>query len=341
MTQPGVHDLVVGAEDEGAGERLDLTVARRLGLSRTQAATLVAEGHVLFNWRRERAALHPLVGDTVRVTVPPPPGRDILPEAIPLAVVHEDEHLLVVDKPAGMVVHPAPGHWSGTLVNALMGRGAPLAAGGGAERAGLVHRLDKDTSGLLLVAKTDAAHRGLSAALAARRITRRYAVVCWGHLDDERLVVDRPLARDPRDRTRMAVVSGGKGARTEVHRLARFDAVDLLRAHLHSGRTHQIRVHLASVGHPVIGDDTYGGGGGRRLAALPPHRHFLHAAWLRFRHPITGAPIELRSPLPEELRRSLVALSGDPALVSHPDPLDAYGFFTVPRDADLDPDPGA
>jgi 23S rRNA pseudouridine1911/1915/1917 synthase len=337
VTQPGVHELVVGEEAGQAGGRLDLTVARMLGLSRTQAATLVADGQVLVNGRRERAAFHPLVGDTIRVTVPPPPGRDILPEAIPLAVVHEDDHVLVVDKPAGMVVHPAPGNWSGTLVNALMGRGAPLAAGGGAERAGLVHRLDKDTSGLLLVAKTDAAHRALSAALAARRITRRYAAVCWGHLDEELLVVDRPLARDPRDRTRMAVVSGGKGARTDFHRLARFDAVDLLRAHLHSGRTHQIRVHLASVGHPVIGDDTYGGGGGRRLAALPPHRHFLHAAWLRFRHPITGTPVELRSPLPEELRRSLVALSGDAALATHPDPLDAYGFFTVPRDSD----PGA
>ncbi|MBU6365328.1 MAG: RluA family pseudouridine synthase [Gemmatimonadetes bacterium] len=332
--EPSSHVAVVGEAD--AGERLDLAVARVAGVSRTQAATLIAGGHVLVGGRRERSAYRTVAGDALRVTIPPPPGRAIVPEDIPLAVVFEDDHLLVVDKPAGMVVHPAPGNWSGTLVNALMGRGGPLAAAGGAERAGLVHRLDKDTSGLLLVAKSDRAHRELSAALAARHISRRYAVVCWGHLSGELLVVDRPLGRDPRDRTRMAVVSSGKGARTDFHRLARFDAVDLLRAHLHTGRTHQIRVHLASVGHPVIGDDTYGGGGGRRLAALPAPYHFLHAAWLRLRHPVTGAPLEFRAPLPPVLLRSLVAVSGMPELATHPDPLDVLGFFAADPPAGSD-----
>ena len=310
-----------------AGERLDLLVARQAQLSRTQAATLIANGQVRVNGAREKASYRAEAHDTVHVVVPPPPGRDIVPEQIPLDIVYEDEHLLVVDKAAGMVVHPAPGNWSGTLVNALMGRGEPLAEGGGEERAGLVHRLDKDTSGLLVVAKTDASHRVLSSALAARQVTRRYAAVCWGHLAGDALTVDQPIARDPRDRTRMAIVQTGKAARTDFVRLARFDSVDLLRAHLHSGRTHQIRIHLSSVGHPVIGDDTYGGGGGRKLAALPPRRHFLHAAWLRFKHPVSGEVIDLRSPLPADLRQSLAALSDMPELATHQDPLDVFGFY--------------
>jgi 23S rRNA pseudouridine1911/1915/1917 synthase len=251
-------------------------------------------------------------------------------EDIPLNVVFEDDELVVIDKPTGMVVHPAPGNWTGTLVNALMGRGQALAEGGGEERPGLVHRIDKDTSGLLLVAKSERAHRVLSADLAARRVVRRYAAVCWGHLKEERLTVEKPLGRDPRDRKRMAVVSGGRAARTDFVRLARFDAGDLLRAHLHTGRTHQIRVHLQSIGHPVLGDDTYGGGGGRRLVGLGAQRHFLHAAWLRFRHPASGAAMDFRAPLPGDLRRSLAAIAHDPPLADHPDPLDAFGFYDDP-----------
>lgn len=327
---PTTHEIVV-SDDEGS--RLDLIVARACDLSRTQAATLIANGTVTVNGKTERASYRGVARDHVVVVIPPPPGRDVVPESIPVAVVFEDDDLIVVDKAAGMVVHPAPGNWTGTLVNALMGRGEPLAEGtGGAERAGLVHRLDKDTSGLLIVAKTETAHRLLSAALAARRITRRYAAVTWGHLTSDQITVDKPIARDPRDRTRMAVVSDGKAAKTDFTRLARFDAVDLLRAHLHTGRTHQIRVHLSSVGHPVVGDDTYGGGGGRRLAALPPSRHFLHAAWLRFRHPMSGEQLDLRSPLPDDLKRSLAALSAMPELATHPDPLDVFDFYRAPDD---------
>ena len=151
--------------------------------------------------------------------------------------------------------------------------------------------------------------------------------MAWGHLDRDELTIDKPVARDPRDRRRMAIVATGRAARTTLTRLARFDAVDLIRARLHTGRTHQIRVHLASIGHPVIGDDTYGGGGGRKVVALPPRRHFLHAAWLRFRHPVTSTELDLRSPLPDDLRRALAQVARDDTLLTHPDPLDVYGFY--------------
>lgn len=322
------HDFTV---EDDAASRLDVLVARVLGLSRTQSATLVAEGRVLVNERPERASFRVERGMRIAVDVPPPPGREVLPEQIPLSVVFEDESLLVIDKAAGMVVHPAPGNWTGTLVNALKGRGQPLADGAGDERAGLVHRLDKDTSGLMVVAKTDQALRVLSKAIAERRIMRRYAALCWGHLADESVSVDKPVARDPNDRLRMAVVSTGRAARTDFVRLARFMSTDLLRCHLHSGRTHQIRVHLASIGHPVVGDDTYGGGGARRVVGLPPHRHFLHAAWLVLTHPVSGEKLEFRSPLPEELRQSLLTVAELPELIASQNPLDYLDFYRADR----------
>jgi 23S rRNA pseudouridine1911/1915/1917 synthase len=302
-------------------------VAQHADLSRNQSATLIANGNVTVNGRREKASYRPVRGDVVLVEPPDPVSREIIAESIHLTVAFEDDALLVVDKPAGMVVHPAPGNWSGTLVNALLGRGSDLAAGIAPERAGIVHRLDKETSGLLIVAKTDRAHRILGNALAARRIHRGYAVMIWGHLAEDRQSVDRPIARDPRDRKRMAIVSTGRLAKTDFVRLARFGPGDLLRAHLHTGRTHQIRVHLASVGHPVMGDDVYGGGGGRRIAGLPPRRHFLHAAWLVFTHPITGAPMDIRSPLPEDLKHSLAAIAEGSGLPEVEDPLVALGFY--------------
>jgi 23S rRNA pseudouridine1911/1915/1917 synthase len=309
-------------------------VARRLSTSRTRAATLIATGGVRVAGRAARASYLAQAGDDVAVDVPPPDGREILPEPIPLNIVYEDAVLLVVDKPAGMVVHPAPGHWSGTLVNALVGRtpdgahevGEPApGADAPPDRAGIVHRLDKETSGLLLVAKTERVHRLLAQAIAARRVHRRYAALIWGHIVSGGVSVDAPIGRDPRDRKRMAIVPSGRTARTDFTRVARFDAFDLLQARLHTGRTHQIRVHLASVGHPVVGDDTYGGGGGRRLVGLPPRRHFLHAAWLTLAHPVTGAPLDLRAPLPEDLRVALGAVAGTgPA---GPEILTELGFF--------------
>jgi 23S rRNA pseudouridine1911/1915/1917 synthase len=322
---PGRHSLRV--DEAQAGARLDLLVAQALGTSRTQAATWIATDRVRVDGRPEKASFRAEPGATVVVDVPEPAGRAVVPEDLPLRVVYEDEDLLVVDKAAGMVVHPAPGNWSGTLVNALLGRGGPLSTGSGAERAGLVHRLDKETSGLLLVARSDRAHRALSADLAARRIVRRYAAVCWGHLAEDRLRIDAPLGRDGKDRRKVAIMPSGRPARTDVVRLARFASVDLLRCHLHTGRTHQIRVHLASLGHPVVGDDTYGGGGGRKLLGLPPQRHFLHAAWLRFRHPVSGAVHDVRSPLPPDLHAALARAAEDPALATAADPLADFGFF--------------
>ncbi|MEK7402032.1 MAG: RluA family pseudouridine synthase [Gemmatimonadota bacterium] len=307
--------------------RLDLLVAGRLDLSRNQAATLITTGCVTVNDRREKASYRAEPGDAVVVTIPAPATREVVAEQIPLQVAFEDDDVVVIDKPAGMVVHPAPGNWTGTLVNALKGRGAPLSSVGDPGREGIVHRLDKETSGLLLVAKTDRAHRVLGAALAQRRVSRRYAVLCWGHLDTDETTIDKPVGRDSRDRTRMAIVAAGKAAKTTFVRVARFDAGDLLRAHLHTGRTHQIRVHLSSVGHPVVGDDTYGGGGGRKLVGLPPKRHFLHAAWLLFPHPVTGKETELRSPLPDDLRASLVRAASGAVSATDADPLDTLGFY--------------
>jgi 23S rRNA pseudouridine1911/1915/1917 synthase len=312
-----------------AAPRLDVLVATHLDISRNQAATLIAGGHVLVAGRREKASYRARAGEQVTVEVPPAPGREVLGEDIPLNVAYEDDDVLVVDKPAGMVVHPAPGNWSGTLVNALKGRGASLSETAEEGREGIVHRLDKETSGLLLVAKSDRAHRGLGAALQAREIVRRYAALSWGHLTEDRITVEKPIARDPRDRKRMAVVSTGRPARTDLTRLARFDSADLLRAHLFTGRTHQIRVHLTSIGHPVVGDDTYGGGGGRKLMGLPLRRHFLHAAWLIFRHPVTGETIDLRSPLPEELHRALVVAAGPDVSIADTNPLEFFGFYRV------------
>ena len=309
---PGRHEREAG---DVAGLRLDLAVSAWLGVSRTRAATLVATDRVRVNGQHERASYRVEPADRLSADVPAAEGRAVVPEEIPLSIAYEDDDVLVVDKPAGMVVHPAPGHWSGTLVNALKGRSGALSSSGDPDRAGLVHRLDKDTSGLLLVARTEHALRVLSAALAARRIERRYAVACWGHLGEDTLTVDKPVGRDPRDRQKMAVVANGRTARTDFRRLAHFSSADLLRARLHTGRTHQIRVHLSSVGHPVLGDDTYGGGGGRKLAGLPPRRHWLHAAWLRFSHPVTGHLVDLRSPLPDDLSSSLATLAdtGEPA----------------------------
>jgi len=319
------HDLLAGDD----APRLDLFIAAQLELSRNQAATLIAEGRVLVEGRRERASYRPRSGERVAVDIPPPVGRDVLPEDIPLTIAYEDDDILVVDKPAGMVVHPAPGNWTGTLVNALKGRGGELSSAAEEGREGIVHRLDKETSGLLLVAKTDRAHRVLGAAIQARKITRRYAVLSWGHLPQDRITVERPIARDPRDRKRMAIVSTGRAARTDLSRLARFDSADLLRAHLFTGRTHQIRVHLASIGHPVVGDDTYGGGGGRKLMGLAARRHFLHAAWLVFRHPVSGQTIDLRSPLPDDLHRALVVAAGPDVPLADTNPLEFFGFYDV------------
>lgn len=297
---------------EAEGERIDAHIAARLPeLSRSRVAQLLADGRVRLNGHVPRKSERLSAGDTIDVELPAPVPSAVEPEAIPLDIVYEDRDLLVVNKPAGLVVHPAPGHRSGTLVNALLYHVGDLSGIGGVKRPGIVHRLDKDTSGLMIVAKHDRAHRRLSAALKRREIHRGYLTACWGHLDADRLTVDAPLARSQRDRKKIAVFEGGRRAVTHFRRLARWVAADLLSAELETGRTHQIRVHLAHIGHPVIGDPVYGGGGARGISG-PGHgwakqldarvaRQFLHARRLAFAHPRTGARIELEAPLPPDL----------------------------------------
>ena len=336
---PPISETVEFSVLTGRTERLDRFLSDQLQLSRTQAARLVGAAAVRVNARPARASHTLSRGDRVSVTFPADePPRTLAPAAIPLVVLHEDEHIAVIDKPAGLVVHPAPGHWQDTLVNALVARGTTL-AGGAEGRPGIVHRLDRDTSGLMVVAKTDLAHRRLGAALAARKVRRGYAALAWGHLDDGPLVIDAPLARHSRDRKRMAVSPEGRAARTDAHVVARFGVADLLRLELHTGRTHQIRVHLEHVGHPLVGDPVYAGGGSRRIGgaarleaeaverATP--RQALHAAWLRFRHPATGEAVEFRSEWPDDLRPAL-ALLGGAELVARTDPLGYLHFFKQP-----------
>jgi 23S rRNA pseudouridine1911/1915/1917 synthase len=244
----------------------------------------------------------------------------LVPADIPLTVVFEDEHLLVIDKPPGLVVHPAPGHWDDTLVNALVARGTRLAAAGGAGRPGLVHRLDRDTSGLMVVAKTDLAHRRLAHAIAHRRVQRTYAALAWGHLDRSPTEIAGHIARHSQDRKRMVVRPDGRPSRTDAFVIARFGVCDLLRLELLSGRTHQIRVHLEHIGHPIVGDPVYSGGGSRRIQgaaralaerierATP--RQALHAAGLAFRHPESGQPLAFRAEWPADLGPALKLAAG-------------------------------
>jgi 23S rRNA pseudouridine1911/1915/1917 synthase len=300
--------------EEESAERLDTFLARRLDLSRTRVARLIDEGLVLVDGAPPKKSELVREGQWIEVTIPPPAPSWAEPQDLPLEVVYEDEDLLVVNKPAGLVVHPAPGHPEGTLVNALLFRVKDLSGIGGVLRPGIVHRLDKDTSGLLMVAKNDRAHESLSEALRRRKIRRLYRAVTWGHLAGSPLAIDAPLGRSPRDRKRMAVVEGGRRAVTRVRVRERWVAAEYLDVALETGRTHQIRVHLAHIGHPVVGDDVYGAawergvsGRGRvwarELARRVP-RQFLHAGQLELTHPSTGEVLRFRAPLPEDLREA-------------------------------------
>lgn len=299
-------------ESPPAADRLDSYLASRMPeLSRSQATRLIEDGCVRLNGRVPRKSERPVAGDEIEVALPRPEPSTLRPEPIPLDIVYEDGDLAVVDKPAGLVVHPAPGHRTGTLVHALLYHLRDLSGVGGVLRPGIVHRLDKDTSGLLLVAKHDRAHRQLAQALQRREIRRVYLGAVWGHLPQETLTVEAPIGRSARHRKRMAVVEGGRPAVTRVRRLERWTAADLVRAELETGRTHQIRVHLASIGHPVAGDATYGAGGARGMSgpvrawaqgfAQRVPRQFLHAAELAFSHPRTGTALEFTAPLPPDL----------------------------------------
>ena len=324
-------------------ERLDRFLADQLALSRTQAGRLIADKLVTALGRPLRASAVLERGAEVTVTFPPdaPPPRTYAPAHAELRFVYEDEHLAVLDKPAGLVVHPGPGHWDDTLVNVLVGRGTALSSGsaeeGGGGRPGIVHRLDRDTSGLLVVAKSDLAHRRLAGAIERRDVTRVYAALVWGHLRKSPVEIEAPIARHPKERKRMTVAPRGRHALTHVAVVARFGVADLVRVRLGTGRTHQIRVHLAHVGHPVVGDREYAFGGSRRitpserraaerLEELAP-RQLLHAAILAFAHPVTGEPLRLVSEWPTDIVPALAEAAGDARLLAERNPLQYLGFF--------------
>lgn len=309
---PELHRLDI---EEDWDDRLDVCLADRLRLSRSRIAALIGAGNVRVNGSPARKSYRPVRGDRIEVTVPPAPEATLEAQDIPLSVVYEDDALIVVDKPAGLVVHPAPGHVDGTLVNALLFRVGRLSSIGLPSRPGIVHRIDRDTSGLLVVARDDETHRRLARDLARRRVRRGYLAATWGHLQEERSSIALPIGRDPRDRKRMAVVEGGREALTHLRRLERWRSADLVAVRLDTGRTHQIRVHLKALGHPVVGDPIYApgwergmsGAGGRWAEELYRRcgRLFLHAARLSFRHPLSGESLAFTSPLPETLRAAV------------------------------------
>jgi len=282
--------------DEAAhGERLDKVLVTMAGeFSRNHLQSLITRGHVRIDGSEQRTASRRVqAGQRIELElIPTAESQAFRPQAMALPVVFEDEHLLVLDKPAGLVVHPAAGNWSGTLLNGLLARHERAAT---LPRAGIVHRLDKDTSGLMVVGKSLSAVTALVRAIAAREVHRSYLALAHGALGEPRLSIEAPIGRDPRLRTRMAVVVGGKPARTDVELLATAKRISALRCTLHSGRTHQIRVHLASRGHPLVADPLYGG-----APALGLSRQALHAARLSFAHPVGGRKLDFEAPMPAD-----------------------------------------
>ncbi len=305
-----MEELLTVGEAEG-GERLDKFVAARLPeLSRSFAQQLIEEGQIRVDGRARKANYHVRQGEKVSVLLPPPQPAVARAEDIPLTIVFEDKDLLVVDKPAGMVVHPAAGHEGGTLVNAVLGH-APDLVVGNAERPGIVHRLDRDTSGLIVIAKNDKALKNLQAQFASRTVHKTYLALVDGRVQVQQGRIEAPLGRDPHDRKRFSVKAAGVAREAvTVFRVAqRLRDHTLLLVEPQTGRTHQIRVHLAFIHHPVVGDEMYGRS---RKNALGLERQFLHAWRLAFMHPGTEQPLEFIAPLPADLRAALVQAGGNP-----------------------------
>jgi 23S rRNA pseudouridine1911/1915/1917 synthase len=283
-----------------AGLRLDQYLAGNLDdMSRTRARDLIADGNVLVSGRSVRPSYRLQRGDDISICFPDPTASPLIPEPMPITVVYEDHDMLVVDKPPGIAVHPAPGHEEHTLVNALLARYPRLPGIGGTERPGIVHRLDLDTSGLLMVAKTERGVSSLGSQLESRSVKKGYLALLKGTLKDGEGVIDAPIARDPAHRKKMAVVNGGRSALTRYRVLEMFDTTTLALAMPRTGRTHQIRVHFAAIGAPVAGDELYGG------AVDYLGRQSLHAAFLQLARPSDGTVIALTSALPADLRVGL------------------------------------
>ncbi len=294
-----------------SGERLDKFVTTKLPtLSRSFVQQLIQDGFIRVEDRARKANYRVSAGETIRVNIPPPQPAQARAESIPLTIIHEDDALLVINKPAGMVVHPAAGHADGTLVNAVLGH-APDLIVGNAERPGIVHRLDRDTSGLIIIAKTDEALKNLQQQFASRTVHKTYLALVNGQVSVAQGKIDAPLGRDAHDRKKFAVVNSAvaREAITLFHVAERLANYTLLKVEPQTGRTHQIRVHLAFIHHPVVGDEVYGRS---RKNALGLERQFLHAWRVIFIHPETGRPVEFMAPLPQDLQEALSRAGGDP-----------------------------
>ena len=298
-----MEPILLKTTEDVRGKRLDAYLADSIGdLTRSAAANLIEAGAVLVDGKTAAKSYKIAGGETVEVTLPEPEPIDAVPQDIPLDVVYEDGDVIVVNKPSGMVVHPAPGHADGTLVNALLYHcGESLSGIGGALRPGIVHRIDRDTSGLIIAAKNDAAHQSLTAQLSDHTLGRTYECIVTGNLREDSGTVDAPIARHPTDRKKMAVVSGGRNAVTHWEVIARYPGYTHVRCRLETGRTHQIRVHMAYLGHPILGDTVYGNK--KEVPGLTGQ--CLHAVGLQFLHPRTGELVQLTCPLPEEFTKML------------------------------------
>jgi 23S rRNA pseudouridine1911/1915/1917 synthase len=302
-------EMILEAVAGESGERLDRWLAGQLPEhSRSEIQRWIGEGRITIGGKPQKASYRVAAGDSVVLSVPAPAEYEVEAEPVPLAIVYEDGDLLVIDKPAGMVVHPAAGHWHGTLVNAVLHHCPDLEGVGGVRRPGIVHRLDKDTSGLILVAKNGPAHRDLQSQFKGREVEKNYLALTYGHVSPSRGEIAAAVGRDVRQRKRMAIVPGGRAAVTCYETLGNYGKHTLLTCRPLTGRTHQIRVHLAYIGHPIVGDSVYGG---RRKPPVPCPRQFLHAHWIRFRLPSTGEQVEFTSPLPADLQAVLDALGSE------------------------------
>jgi 23S rRNA pseudouridine1911/1915/1917 synthase len=310
------HEFVtlrVNAADSGS--RLDSYLAAHIeGWSRARLQQLIEDAEVLVNGRSAKSSLKLHENDEIEVELVSSPALIFVPEDIPLSIVYEDSDLIVVNKPSGLVVHPAAGIHSGTLANGLAFHFQQLSGRGGGVRPGIVHRLDKDTSGLLVAAKTEVAHEKLAEQFRAREVFKSYVALVHGVVEQDRGRIDQPIARDPRNRTRMAVIRAGRGALSLYTVRRRYNRFTLLDVELKTGRTHQIRVHLSWLKHPVVGDEVYGEGRDNtvqdaklKIQIRKLGRHFLHAEQLGFRHPSTEKPMKFKAPLPGELE-GLVAM---------------------------------